>query len=216
MTAVSAFSNNVSIKCSPRSSFSSPAVLFANGGGTTHLRLVGTGVRTVSFLNIRVYTAAFYVSEPELNGGCFGEQRGHDCVRIISGLVFGGSNSRRARVRSRSLTDSSLRTGLLTSASSAPASAPSRSSTSASTLPGRALRQRRRDESLRCVRFPARQLAGEGCVELGFRFYVSEPELDAALAGKLAGWEAYAPERLIPPPLAKRVRFRRHGRKKRG
>ncbi|TKA55368.1 hypothetical protein B0A53_02292 [Rhodotorula sp. CCFEE 5036] len=60
--------------------------------GTTHLRLVGTGVRTVSFLNIRVYTAAFYVSEPEL---------------------------------------------------------------------------------------------------------------DAALAGKLAGWEAYAPERLIPPPLAK-------------
>ncbi|BGP12720.1 hypothetical protein JCM10213_008858 [Rhodosporidiobolus nylandii] len=32
----------------------------------TKLRLVGTGVRTVSFLSIRVYTVAFYVSEREL------------------------------------------------------------------------------------------------------------------------------------------------------
>ncbi|BGP52892.1 hypothetical protein JCM8202v2_000449 [Rhodotorula sphaerocarpa] len=33
----------------------------------TALRLVGTGVRTVSFLNIRVYAAGFYVSQRELD-----------------------------------------------------------------------------------------------------------------------------------------------------
>lgn len=44
--------------------------------GKTHLRLVGTGVRTVSFLNIRVYTAAFYVSEPELDAALAGKLAG--------------------------------------------------------------------------------------------------------------------------------------------
>ncbi|GAA5980672.1 hypothetical protein JCM10908_001728 [Rhodotorula pacifica] len=43
--------------------------------GTT-LRLVGTGVRTVSFLNIRVYTAAFYVSERELEAAQEGRLAG--------------------------------------------------------------------------------------------------------------------------------------------
>lgn len=44
--------------------------------GKTHLRLVGTGVRTVSFLNIRVYAAAFYVSEPELEAALAGKLAG--------------------------------------------------------------------------------------------------------------------------------------------
>lgn len=44
--------------------------------GRTHLRLVGTGVRTVSFLNIRVYSAAFYVSEPELEAALAGKLAG--------------------------------------------------------------------------------------------------------------------------------------------
>ncbi|GAA5883730.1 hypothetical protein JCM3774_001664 [Rhodotorula dairenensis] len=49
----------------PTTSTPFPHRLVAPDG--TRLRLVGTGVRTVSFLNIRVYTAAFYVSEPELD-----------------------------------------------------------------------------------------------------------------------------------------------------
>ncbi|GAA6047176.1 hypothetical protein JCM3770_006936 [Rhodotorula araucariae] len=44
----------------------------------TPLRLVGTGVRTVSFLNIKVYAVGFYVSEREFNLASQGKLAGWD------------------------------------------------------------------------------------------------------------------------------------------
>ncbi|SCZ96317.1 BZ3500_MvSof-1268-A1-R1_Chr8-2g10113 [Microbotryum saponariae] len=42
---------------------STPFPRYINSNSGARLRLVGTGVRTVSFLNVQVYTAAFYVEE---------------------------------------------------------------------------------------------------------------------------------------------------------
>ncbi|BGP28815.1 hypothetical protein JCM10296v2_000551 [Rhodotorula toruloides] len=54
----------VGIYRDPTTSTPFPSRLTAPDG--TQLRLVGTGVRTVSFLNIKVYAVGFYVSEQEL------------------------------------------------------------------------------------------------------------------------------------------------------
>ncbi|BGP04744.1 Altered inheritance of mitochondria protein 18, mitochondrial [Rhodotorula toruloides] len=54
----------VGIYTDPTTSTPFPSRLTSPDG--TQLRLVGTGVRTVSFLNIKVYAVGFYVSEQEL------------------------------------------------------------------------------------------------------------------------------------------------------
>ncbi|GAA5850242.1 hypothetical protein JCM8547_001057 [Rhodosporidiobolus lusitaniae] len=51
-----------------------PSTILSPNG--TKLRLVGSGVRTVSFLSIRVYTVAWYVSEKELEAAKQGKLEG--------------------------------------------------------------------------------------------------------------------------------------------
>lgn len=52
----------------------------------TQLRLVGTGVRTVSFLNIKVYAVGFYVSEQELQWAKDGKIAGWEVRCLVSSL----------------------------------------------------------------------------------------------------------------------------------
>lgn len=78
----------------------------------TPLRLVGTGVRTVSFLNIRVYTAAFYVSERELDAleqGTLGEDWiGFTPERLIAPHAIPSKDERAARPHGEALMETLL------------------------------------------------------------------------------------------------------------
>lgn len=67
----------------------------------TALRLVGTGVRTVSFLNIRVYAAGFYVSQRELDqlyAGKLGpDWTGFTPERLIPPFASGGTEQQQPK-----------------------------------------------------------------------------------------------------------------------
>lgn len=71
----------VGIYKDPTTSTPFPSRLTSPDG--TQLRLVGTGVRTVSFLNIKVYAVGFYVSEQELQWAKDGKIAGWEVSPLL-------------------------------------------------------------------------------------------------------------------------------------
>jgi hypothetical protein len=105
--AASALGPSTQVFIDPTTSTPFPHRLVAPDG-KTHLRLVGTGVRTVSFLNIRVYTAAFYVSEPELDAALAGTLAGWEAYAPERLLPSPPSKSTDGGVRGEQLMDTLL------------------------------------------------------------------------------------------------------------